>query len=68
MWVGNLDGRRQGLIVASSKAEAVRILGNSLKDFNDYWVERPLETTFEPRALYVRSYTRPGPWHKQEPR
>lgn len=36
-FVGNLDGQRQGLIVASSQSKAAAIAGCSIASFRDYW-------------------------------
>lgn len=61
MWIGNLDGRRQGLVIASTKARAIEIVGGSRKNFNDYWREKdvivePYTSVFEPEVLYTRPF------------
>ncbi len=38
MWIGNLDGRRYGLVIATSKVKARAVIGRcSVKEFDDYW-------------------------------
>lgn len=61
LWIGNYDGRREGLIYAKSKKAAAKIAGCSVKHFNDYWSEstRVVQTSngameFEPETLYTR--------------
>ena len=62
LWIGNYDGRREGLIYARSKTAAARILGVSLTEFNSYWhePERIVQVNgaadFEPETLYTRPY------------
>ena len=61
MWIGNYDGRREGLIIAKSKAAAAKIAGCSVRAFSNYWNEstRVLQVNgvgdFEPDTLYTRS-------------
>lgn len=55
MWIGNYDGQRAGLIVASSKEKARKVVGNSRADFDGYWSQaRTVDETIEPETLYVR--------------
>lgn len=66
MWLGNLDGSRQGLVIAPSKERARRIVGTSRKDFDDYWVVQPgVDQSLEFEVLYTRSMARPSaPWQQ----
>lgn len=58
MWVGNLDGRREGLVIAPSKKRAREIIGprTSVTDFNSYWREWPVDLRLEPEVLYTRRF------------
>ena len=55
---GNLDGRRQGLIIAKSKKDAVAIIGFSLCDFNKYWNEviNIDQSKFKRNTLYTKPF------------
>jgi len=62
LWIGNYDGRREGLIVAATKTAAARVVGCSTLRFGDYWHEAPRVVEhvggaqdFEPETLYTRS-------------
>lgn len=61
-WIGNYDGRREGLVLAPTKTAAARIVGCTLRRFNDFWTEpqRIIQTNgvaeFEPETLYTRPY------------
>lgn len=61
MFIGNYDGRREGLIIAKSKSAAAKIAGCSVRTFNNYWSEatRVIQVNgvgdFEPDTLYTRS-------------
>jgi len=58
-WVGNLDGKRQGLIVAHNQKEAANLAGTSIGSFRDHWSLQvgkwPL-TTPKILTLYTRPY------------
>ena len=56
MWVGNLDGRREGLVIAPTKKRAMEITGSGPTDFNAYWREHPVDLRLEPEILYTRRY------------
>ncbi|MBE3110413.1 MAG: hypothetical protein IMZ46_07845 [Acidobacteria bacterium] len=66
MWTGNLDGRRQGLVIASSKKRASEVVGwnvgSGLTDFNRYWREQPIDESLDPEVLYTRPFDSRGPW------
>ena len=63
MWTGNLDGRRRGRVIASSKRRASEIVGSSLTDFNRYWREdQPIDEALAPEVLYTRPFNSRGPW------
>lgn len=66
-FIGNLDGKRNGLILAKSKEEAMRHIPTGRVDFNNYWgaTECP-SGTFEPLTLYTRPANPIGaqPWVK----
>lgn len=36
-WVGNYDGKRQGLVIAYSAKDAIKVIGTSANDFANYW-------------------------------
>lgn len=58
MWVGNLDGRREGLVIAATKKRAREVIGprTSVADFNSYWREWPVDLRLEPEVLYTRRF------------
>lgn len=62
-YTGNLDGRREGLVVASNQKEAAKIVQTSLNDFRNYWAAKghpwPI-TAPKLRTLYTRKYG--GEW------
>jgi hypothetical protein len=60
MWVGNLDGSREGLVIASTKDQARKVVGTSRNDFNDHWRERPIDLALDPEVLYTRMFTISG--------
>ncbi len=55
MWIGNLDGDRQGLVIAPSKERARNIIGISRSDFENHWVrQRGVYQGLEFDVLYTR--------------
>lgn len=58
MWVGNLDGQREGLVIAPTKKRAREIIGarTSESDFNSYWREWAVDLRLEPEVLYTRPF------------
>lgn len=66
MWVGNFDGRRQGLVIAPTKKRAREVAGRTVTEFNGYWHEMPLAAALEPEVLYTRPFDARGdvPWQK----
>ena len=68
MWIGNLDGSRQGLVIAASKARARTIVGTSRGDFEDHWIlQSGVDTALEPEVLYTRVFaerTATMPWYR----
>jgi hypothetical protein len=63
MWIGNLDGRRQGLVIAKTKKRAMEVVGVGRTDFDGYWHECPIDTALEPEVLYTRKFDLGGePW------
>ena len=58
MWVGNLDGRREGLVIAPTKKRAREVIGprTSESDFNAYWREWPVDPRLDPEVLYTRKF------------
>jgi hypothetical protein len=60
MWIGNLDGQREGLVIAATKKRAIEVIGTRAGDFNDYWViAREVDTTLKHETLYTRPYRIP---------
>lgn len=64
MWIGNLDGRREGLVIATTKKRAIEIVGGSRKNFDDYWRERPVDASLEPEVLYTRPFYTVRAWYR----
>lgn len=61
MWIGNLDGDRQELVIASSKERARKIVGTSRSDFDSYWVlQAGVDQGLEFEVLYTRAMGRDG--------
>lgn len=62
LWIGNYDGRREGLVLAKTKTAAARIAGISPYTFNNFWNEadRVIQVNgvqeFEPETLYTRPH------------
>lgn len=57
MWIGNLDGSRQGLVIAPTKERARKIVGTSRSDFDGYWVLQPaIDASLDPDVLYTRRF------------
>lgn len=55
MWTGNLDGRREGLVIAPSKERARAIVGGGRANFDSYWTLQPaVDPTLDPEVLYTR--------------
>jgi hypothetical protein len=71
LWIGNFDGRRQGLVIAATKKRAREIVGRSVTEFNSYWHEMPLDRVassagLEAEVLYTRPFDAKDdvPWQK----
>lgn len=61
MWIGNLDGQRNGLVVASSKKRAREIVGVGHTEFDGYWAKQPgVDPELKPETLYTRPNTGSG--------
>jgi hypothetical protein len=61
MWIGNFDGQREALIIATSKKRACEITHTGRKHFDDYWVEQDaVDPNFKPETLYTRPMLREG--------
>jgi hypothetical protein len=56
MWVGNLDGTREGLVIAPTKKRAIEVVGSGRTDFNTYWHKLPVDPKLEPEVLYTRRF------------
>ena len=56
MWVGNLDGSREGLVIAPTKVRARAIIGTSSSDFDAYWRLHPVDLRLEAEVLYTRRF------------
>jgi len=64
MWVGNLDGSRQGLVIAPNKERARKVVNSSRSDFDGYWVQQPtVDQTLDPEVLYTRALSG-HPWYR----
>ncbi len=76
MWIGNYDGRRQGLVVASNRQRAIDIIDTDPHDFDNFWAEVPSTRMdaedpagdIEPDVLYLRPFQRfkNSKWKKRE--
>lgn len=74
VWIGNLDGSRQGLVIASSQIAGAKAVNTGLTDFRRYWkaINEASEgelTRFQVETLYTRpmaSKAHDGlvPWNK----
>lgn len=56
MWVGNLDGTNQGLVITTSKAKAMAIIRCGRTEFDGYWIEKDVDPGI---AEYERLYVKP---------
>lgn len=54
-WIGNLDGRDRGLVIAKTKKRAMEVIGRiSRERFNGYWSElSDVPLGFQPETLYT---------------
>ena len=60
MWIGNFDGSREGLVIAATKAQALKVVGGGRKNFEDYWTLQPaVDPAFTPEVLYTRLMRHP---------
>lgn len=60
MWIGNLDGARKGLVIATSKSRAMKVIPTGRADFESYWTLQPCPfPDLEPEVLYT-TYIPPG--------
>jgi len=66
MWIGNFDGRRQGLVIAATKKRAREVVERSVTEFNGHWHEIPINTSLEPEVLYTRPFdaAKDVPWQR----
>ena len=67
MWIGNLDGSRQGLVIAPSKQRARAIVRTGRTDFDDYWyLQASVDADLEPETLYTRpfAHSEAAPWQR----
>lgn len=67
MWIGNLDGERMGLIIASSAKLAQQLIGTTRRDFNDYWaLQSGVYDGLELHILYSKPMGSPPdhPWEQ----
>lgn len=66
MWIGNLDGTRQGLVISGSKTRACAIVGTSRNDFDGYWAMQPaIDASLETDVLYTRKFAdRTASWQR----
>ena len=69
-WVGNLDGLREGLVLAHNQTEAVKIIGISVNHLRDYFNRRSdwslFQQVLKPLTLYTRLmlYIDNNPWEE----
>jgi hypothetical protein len=65
MWLGNYDGRREALVIASTKKRAREVSERSVTEFNRFWHEVPINTSLDPEVLYTRPYGNSDvPWQR----
>ena len=67
---GNLDGIKQGLVVARSQKQGAAIAGCSLHQFRNYWSDGSFLKDWNPKpyTLYVRPYNHNDSlWHEAKP-
>jgi hypothetical protein len=61
MWIGNLDGAREGLVITTSKKRAMKIIPTGRADFDGHWREQPVDGGIaEYEVLYTRPLDRRG--------
>jgi hypothetical protein len=54
-WIGNLDGSRYGLVIATSQKRAAKVLGMGLQMFNNYFAEADeVSTLRKSETLYTK--------------
>lgn len=65
-FIGNLDGDRQGLVIANSWKRAAEIAGTSVYDMQLYWHRHTTNCPIglERETLYVRPFARYAEWEK----
>lgn len=65
-YVGNYDGRRAGMIYATSKREAAKVAGCSVYHFERQWGtgHAPLTATMKAGALYTRKNDYRSDWQE----
>lgn len=63
---GNLDGKRQGMVIASSQKQAAEIAGVSLHYFKGWWSQglfpENKDVTYKPYVLYSKPNHSSGVW------
>lgn len=68
MWTGNLDGSREGLVIAANKRRAREVVGTGRTDFDTYWRETPIDASLDPEVLYTRPIDHgirgAAPWYR----
>lgn len=65
-YMGNYDGRRQGLVVATNQKEAAEVARTSVYTFRQYWSARPEWplTKLKLGVLYTRKYGTQNDWQE----
>ncbi len=60
MYIGNYDGQREGLVMASSQKNAATVARHTVKDIKENWIPHtPTEDDlkrFKPDTLYTKKY------------
>ena len=68
-YVGNYDGKNEGMVVANNQKEAAKIARTSLYDFRQYWhtaTHWPFRNP-KPFTLYLKPYdSKTGDWTERK--
>lgn len=68
-FIGNLDGSREGLVIANSWKRSAEIAGTTVHDMKQYWHRHTTHCPLglERETLYVRPLDRFDKWKKAKP-
>lgn len=66
-FVGNYDGKSEGLVIASSQKKAAEVARTGLHDFREYWevIDQWPNGKFKAYTLYLRKFNSKDEWTEQ---